>query len=191
VVVIPSATVGLDTAYTTSASQAKPGEAYYFQDVRKTDDTSIVGSPIEVFQGRITTRTYDFDVPENYKVLFWWGIALATSGKIVTTLNIPNANKNFTYTQMRTLYGTWAAAQAAGVKWSNNTNIVIPDTVTPSLGGYARKFIKLPKKVRFRQVFFTVVFDVISNGGVADATLRVYDLTVFVKQKQGVVRETS
>ena len=191
VVVIPSATVGLDTAYTTSASQAKPTEAYFFQDIRKTDDVGTVGSTIEVFQGSIQTKTYDFDMPQSYKVMFWWGIAVATSGKFTATLNIPNANRNFTYTQMRTLYGTWAAAQAASIKWSNNTNVVIPDVITPSLGRYARKFIKLLKKVRFRQVYFTIVFDVISNGGIADATLRVYDLTIFVKQKQGVVRETS
>jgi hypothetical protein len=40
-------------------------------------------------------------------------------------------------------------------------------------------------------VYFTLSFDVVTNGGIADATLRVYDLTVFMKKKQGVVRETS
>jgi hypothetical protein len=191
IVVIPSATVGLDTAYATSASSAKPGESYWFQDVGKTDDVGAAGSPIEVFQGRIQTKTLDFDMPQSYKVLFWWGIAIATSGKFTATLNIPNANKNSTYSEILALYGTWASAQAVGIKWSNNKDINIPDTVLPTLGGYARKFIKLLKKVRFRQVYFTLVFDVISNGGVADATLRVYDLTIFMKQKQGVVRETS
>jgi hypothetical protein len=69
--------------------------------------------------------------------------------------------------------------------------VSIPSTVLPTLGRYARKFIKLFKKVRFRQVYFTVVFDVITNGGIADASLRIYDLTVLIKQKETVVKETS
>jgi hypothetical protein len=146
---------------------------------------------IEFFQGRITTKTYDFDLPHAYKVCFWWGIAVATSGKFVATLNIPNANRNLTYHEVRALRGSWATAAANGVKWSNNSDVIIPDTITPTLGGYARKFIKLLKKVRFRQVYFTVVFDVVTNGGIADASLRVYDLTIFIKKKQIVVKETS
>lgn len=196
VVVIPSATVGLDTAYAMSASLSKPAESYQFQDVRATTSSGLVGgvpSPagIEFFQGKITTKTYDFDVPHAYKVCFWWGIAVATSGKFVGVLNIPNASRNSTYHEIRASRGTWANAALNGVKWSNNVSIPISDTITPTLGGYARKFIKMLKKVRFRQIFFTITFDVITNGGIADATLRVYDLTIFMKKKQIVVKETS
>jgi len=195
-VVIPSATVGLDTAYAMSASLSKPAESYQFQDVRATTSSGLVAgvpSPanIEFFQGKITTKTYDFDMPYAYKVCFWWGIAVATSGKFVGVLNIPNASRNSTYREVRAARGTWANAALNGVKWSNNISIPIADTITPTLGGYARKFIKMLKKVRFRQIYFTLVFDVITNGGIADASLRVYDLTIFVKKKQIVVKETS
>jgi hypothetical protein len=190
VVVIPSATVGLDTAYTTTASQAKSTEAYYFQDIRRTDDVG-QGGLVETFQGSITTKTYDFDTPQSFKVIFWWGIAVATSGKFNAALVIPNARKNMTYREAKTLYATWAAAATAKQAWASNTPITVLETILPTLGRYARKFIKLMKKVRFRQIYFTFVFDVIGNGGIADASLRVYDLTVLIKQKETVVKETS
>lgn len=191
VVVIPSATVGLDTAYTTSASQAKPAEAYQFQDIRNVDYTGVTPTTAEIFQGMIQTKTYDFDLPQSYKVLFWWGIAVATSGKSVTVLTIPNANRNMTYREAFNTYGTWAAAIAAKRTWASNTPVVVTSTIYPSLGRYARKFLKVLKKVRFRQVYFTITFDVITNGGIADASLRLYDLTIFMKKKQTVVKETS
>lgn len=191
-VVIPSATVGLDTAYATSASQAKPTEGYRFQDTRLVDNTGN-GTPVgaEVFQGLIQTKTYDFDIPQKYKVIFWWGIAVATSGALTGTLVIPNARKNTTYQEAFDKYGTWSAALAGGQQWASNTPITIPDTVLPTLGRYARKFIKMLKKVRFRQVYFTLVFDVVTNGGIADASLRLYDLTILIKEKATVVKETS
>lgn len=153
--------------------------------------TGAIPTNSEVFQGKITTKTYDFDLPHSYKVLFWWGLSVATSGKFGAAINIPNAQRNFTYRQIYNLYGNWAAAQAANIKWSNNSDIVIPETVIPTLGGYARKFIKMLKKIRYRQIFWTLVFDIVTNNGVADASLRVYDLTAFMKKKETVVRETS
>lgn len=153
--------------------------------------TSAAPVGVEVFQARITTKTYDFDVPQSYKVNFWWGIAVATSGKIVASLVIPNARQNMTWKEAYQKYGTWAVAISSLQQWSSNTPIVITDTVQPTLGRYARKFIKLLKKVRFRQIYFTITFDVITNGGIADASLRIYDLTVLIKQKETVVKETS
>jgi hypothetical protein len=191
VVVIPSATVGLDTAYTTSASQAKPAETYSFQDIRNVDYSGNLPTTAEVFQGMIQTKTYDFDLPQSYKVHFWWGVAVATSGKTVAVLTIPNANRNMTYQQAKDLYVTWAAAITAKQSWASNTPVIITDTIYPSLGKYARKFLKVQKKVRFRQVFYTITFDIVTNGGIADAALRLYDLTVLIKAKETVVKQTS
>lgn len=146
---------------------------------------------VENFKARITTKTYDFDLPQAFKVIFWWGIAVATSGNFTATLNIPNAKANKTWGEARTQYGTFAVALSAQQQWADNTPIVVSDVIQPTLGRYARKFVKLLKKVRFRQVYFTIIFDVITNGGIADASLRVYDLTIFIKKKQGVVKETS
>lgn len=146
---------------------------------------------VERFHGKITTKTYDFEIAHTFKVMFWWGISIATSGKFTGSLNIPNANRNLTYQQAKDLYGIWSVAQAAKVPWSSNTSISVFDTVTPTLGKYARKFIKLLKKVRFRQIYYTLDMDVITNNGLADASLRVYDMTVFIKSKETVVKETT
>jgi hypothetical protein len=153
--------------------------------------TQSVTPAVEVFKGQITTKTYDFDVPQMYKVHFWWGLSVATSGKFTASLVIPNARKNMTWREAFTLYGTWAVAIANKQAWSSNANVIVIDTVLPTLGKYARKFIKLMKKVRFRQVYYTIVFDILGNGGIADASLRVYDITVLIKQKETVVKETS
>ena len=153
--------------------------------VQATDTT------IERFKGRIITKTYDFDVPHAYKVHFMWGISIATSGKVYGALIIPNARQNMTYQEALDKYGTFAAAIAAVQTWSSNTPVTIPDTILPSLGKYGRKYLKVLKKVRFRQILYTLDMDVITNRGIADASLRLYDLTVFLKQKETVVKTTS
>lgn len=191
VVVIPSASVGLDTAYAHSATSTNPGKGFYFQDDRKTLYSGPGDVTNEIFTARIKTRTYDFDIPENYKVMFWWGVAIATSGNFTASSTLPNANPSMSWAQAQATYGSWAAAIAAGVTWAANTNVVTNTVTAPTLGKYARKFVKLPKKMRFRQIYYTLVCDVITNGGIADATLRIYDLTVHVKQKQSVVKGTS
>jgi hypothetical protein len=145
----------------------------------------------EWFQGKITTKTFDFDAPQSYKVLFWWGIAVATSANVYSTITIPNATRNLTWAEAQTAYGSWLGAAAVGAKWSSNPDASVTKTVLPQLGKYSRKFIKLPKKIRFRQVIFSLTFDILTNAGIADATLRIYDLTIFIKQKQTVVKEVS
>lgn len=193
VVVIPSATVGLDTAYASSASISLATQSYLFKDDRRTSDDGVIpqNPQIERFTASINTKTYDFDVPHAYKVMFMWGISVATSGKVAAELVIPNARRNATYQELQNLYSTFAAAQSASVTWASNTPVVVHDDVLPSLGRYSRKYLKVLKKVRFRQIYFTLVMDVITNHGLADASIRLYDLTVFLKQKELVVKETS
>lgn len=190
-VVIPSASVGLDTAYAHSASSTNAGAGFFFQDDRKTLYSGPGDVTNEVFQGRIKTRTYDYDVPENYKLQFWWGAAIATSGSFTATASIPNAKPNLSWADAQAQYGSWGAAIAAGLTWGSSSNVDVTITVAPTLGKYARKFVKLPKKMRFRQIYYTLVCDVVTNSGIADASLRIYDLTVHVKQKQAVVKGTS
>lgn len=187
IVVIPSATIGLDTAYAASASQSKPAEIYYFQDIR----TKTSGGTAEVFQGIVTTKTYDFDTPHSYKVHFWWGISVATSGSTFATVVVPNANRNKTWRELRTQYTTWTAAQTAGEQWAGNTDVIVADTTLVTLGKYARKFYKNMRKLRFRQIYYRIVFDITGNNATQDSSIRLYDLTVFIKQKETVVKKVS
>jgi WD40 repeat protein len=83
------------------------------------------------------------------------------------------------------------AAQAGLQTWASNADVVITDTTLVSYGQYARKFYKLLKKMRFRQIYFKIEFDIVGNTITDDSSIRVYDLTAFVKQKETVVKEVS
>lgn len=183
-VTVPSADIGLDTAYATSASSNDPAKVYYFRDDRVTG----VGT-VESFNCMITTKTYDLDVPQQYKVLFWWGLNIATSGNTTVSAVVPNAGSNYTWDFLKANY-TWNSAKAAGILWSNNDKVTISKTVPSTLGKYARKLLKLGQKFRFRQVFFTVSAAALSNT-VGDASVRIYDITALINSKETVVKETS
>lgn len=184
IVTIPSADIGLDTAYATSASSSDPNQVYYFRDDRITG----VGT-VEAFTCSITTKTYDLDIPHVFKVLYWWGLNIATSGDTTAAAVVPNAGQNYTWNYMLANY-TWAGANTAGIKWSNNDMVVVSQTVASTLGKFAKKFLKLAKKLRFRQIYFTVSAVAVSNS-ISDASVRIYDLTAIVKSKETVVKGTS
>jgi hypothetical protein len=148
-----------------------------------------VGS--ELFYGRITTKLMDFDFPHLYKVMFWWGISVATSGKFTAMTNVFNPGKKLTWGQALSQYGSWGAARAAGVTWGNNTNLINNQGVTYGADAYYRKFVKLMKKLRFRQMSFSADFDIITNNNAADASLRFFDAIVYIKAKANVVKETN
>jgi hypothetical protein len=148
-----------------------------------------VGS--ELFYGRLTTKLMDFNFPHLYKVMFWWGISVATSGKFTVMTNVFNPGKKLTWGQALAQYGSWGAARAAGVTWGNNTNLINNQGVTYSADAYYRKFVKLMKKLRFRQMSFSADFDIITNNNSADASLRFFDAIVYIKAKANVVKETN
>lgn len=181
-VTIPSSDIGLDTAYATSSNA--PGTLYYFRDDRVTG----IGTA-ESFTCTVITKTYDLDIPHLYKVLFWWGLQIATSGTITATVTVPNAGANYTWDFWKATY-TWATILASTVKWSNNDIVMTQNVITPTLGKYARKFLKLGKKMRFRQINFTVSADAQTNT-VGDASVRIFDITILTGSKETVVKQTS
>lgn len=171
-----------DTAYAHSITTTDPGILYKFQDDRVTGVQSE-----EDFTCVITTKTYDFDASWSFKVLFWWGMTLATSGSTTAQVMVPNAQPNNTWQFLHDNY-TWDSANTAGILWSNAPQIVFSTVVLPGLGSYARKFLKFQKKMRFRQAFFKITTNARSNS-IGDAVVRIYDLVVFVNKKETVVKE--
>ena len=181
-VTIPSADIGLDTAYATSATNVPA--VFFFRDDRITG----VGS-IEAFSCSVLTKTYDLDIPHLYKVLFWWALQIATSGTVTATATAPNAGTNYTWNAWKAGY-TWDALKASSITWSNADMVIAQNVVAPTLGKYARKVLKLGHKLRFRQINFTVSADAQTNI-VGDASVRLYDITILTNQKETVVRGTS
>lgn len=184
VVSIPSATIGLDVAYAHSASTDTAGELFTFID----DRTTGVGTD-ETFTCSITTKTYDFDVPHKFKMINMWQLQIATSSDADGSFTIPNSSIPPTWYEWGQTY-TWYSINAAGITWNNQTAVTSTKTVTPTGGAYGRKIIKYGTKQRFRQGYFTISCPAVANT-VLDSSVKLYDITVFLTQKQNVVRETT
>ena len=184
VFVVPSSTT-LDTVYAHSISSSDPIELHYFQD-----DRVINVGLNESFNCSIVTKTYDFDMSWSFKVIFWWGMTIASSGATTATVQVPNASYNYTWAGLNTAMGSWGAANASHILWSNNPPVISTSTVPSEKGSYARKFLKFNKKLRFRQLFFTISTPALNNT-VGDACVRIYDLSVFLHQKETVSARTT
>lgn len=185
---IPSADVGLDTAFASSSSTSDNGKVYFLQDDRITG-VGGTGNAGESFECKIVTKTYDYDIPYAFKVMFWWGLSIATTGITHVGVNVPNAGRNPTWDEWKAAY-TWDSINAAGISWSSNDKVIYQKSIPSALGGYARKFLKLPKKLRFRQAYFTVATEAKANT-IGDASVRIFDITTFMLERETVVKETS
>lgn len=184
IAIIPTADVGLDTAYAASATSAQPGKIFFFRDDRITE----VGVA-ENFNCRVVTKLYDYQVPSQYKRLFMAVLQIATSGTTTITARVPNAGQNPTWNYWKATY-TWDSIKAAGIKWSSNPDVMVQNVITVSQGAFARKALKCLKKMRFRQIQFTISTAAETNN-IANAAVRIYDLTTFVLQAETLVKATS
>jgi hypothetical protein len=176
-----------------SVSQSTGGLFYQY-------DNRVTNLGNETFNCSIVTKTYDFDLAWAYKVMFWWGVSIATSGGTTAQVVIPNAGSNYTWNNIQvaaTPDGSWGAAHNVPIRWNNTPVIGWPVApVTPismNLPPYGRKFLKLQKKVRFRQLYFTITTPAIINATAinADSTVRIYSISVFLNKKEVVVRTTT
>ena len=185
VVSIPSATIGLDVAYAHSASTDTEGELFTFTD----DRTTGVGTD-EAFNCEIVTKTYDFDVPHKFKMMNMWMLQIATSSNTTATMTVPNSSVPPTWYQWKNTY-SWYSINAAGVTWNQQTAVTFTQTIQPSAGIYGRKLLKLGTKRRFRQTYFTITTPASTNSDATDSAVKIFDLTVFLSQKEHVVKETT
>lgn len=177
---------GQDVAYASSISISAPNLLLSIVD----DRTTNVGT-VENFNCSIITKTYDFDISWAFKVMFWWGMTIATLGQTTVVANVPNATFNYTWNELAAIYPSWQTAKDAGIKWSNNPPTIANSSYPAEKGSFARKFLKFNKKVRFRQIFFTVTTNVVNNFSAGDSCVRIYDMTAFVNQKETVVARTT
>lgn len=185
--IIPSTTVGLDYAY---AHPADSGQVslYFFQDDR-VSGVGGTGSLGEAFNCSIISKTYDFDIPYKFKKQFWWAAVIATSGNTTFTTTIPNAMEQITWDYAKAAY-KWQDGVAIPVTWGDSGDLVITEVVQPTLGRYFRKIIKLEQALRFRQVIYALSTVAISNS-YSDASVRIYQLTTFLQEKETIVKKVS
>jgi hypothetical protein len=184
--VVPSASVGLDVAYAMSGSSLLGGQVFFIRDSRV--DGIGTADVQETFTCSIQTKTFDFDIPYAFKVMTKWGLSIATLSDTVCKTVVPNAGRNYTWAQWAAY--TWQQLNVMGMQWSNNTNVINQTIRVSDLGNYARKYLRLKGKQRFRQLYFTVNSDTVANT-VSDAVVRIYDITIHLVPRAEVTKGTN
>lgn len=133
---------------------------------------------------KIITKDYTFDLPWQFKRLFFWGADVRTD-RDVTGIVTPIV---FGFTP------TWG--DLASLTWDELNTWQMPTTAsvritTPVTGGLGtlKRFIKFNKSLRFRQIKFEVEME--TDGTLAEGPTRFYSLTLFVGTKQTVSKQVS
>lgn len=174
----PGSTTSTPRAYFSSVSRNN-GRTY-----RVTDEVGLVS---EGMVCSFTTKNFDYQSSSKFKRLFWWGIDLVANVSVTTRANPIRFAQQVTWDQVSTM--TWD--QIKKFTWDRpmdvDTSIVQTIPVQGAAG--ARKFIKLKKSLRFRQIFFKVSAN--TSGDSSTAPLRIFSLSTWVADKQQVTKQLS
>lgn len=182
IVVIPTASLGLDTAYMHTATTDDPGKVYLFRDDRVTS----VGSS-EDFDCTITTKVMNFDIPQGFKAISHGGLDVATSGNVQTTIKIPNSAENNTW-DYEAAHFIWSDIG----NWDDQDQTIYTNTIAPGAGEYNVKFLRcIQQKFRFRTVYFTFTIGAEASTNGADSSVKVVDMVVYLREAQQVPKETN
>lgn len=182
IVVIPTANLGLDTAYMHSSTTADPNKIYFFRDDRVTG----VGTN-ETFSWSLQTKITHFDIPHQFKAITHGHVEIATSGNLTTTIRIPNSQRNPTW-DYEASHFDW---QDAG-KWDDFDLTAYTSVVAPAAGEYNVKDIKsIKQKFRFRTMYIQLSGDVVASTNGADSSVKVLGVVVYLKEAQQVAKETN
>lgn len=134
----------------------------------------------EVFQCVVQTKNFNYDQSSKYKRLFWWGADVVFRGQLVAVANPIVFSGSVTWGQL--LSRTWG--QLLAFTWAQPASPVLSVTtaINTTGTGSTRKFIKLNKGLRFRQISYTLTFS--TDGSVSSAPVRLFSLTTFVSLKE-------
>lgn len=111
----------------------------------------------------ITTKTYSFESPGTFKVLFWWGIDALFNGKVRGYVN--------------------------PVVFPESDDPDIETEVNSTGSKVERKFVKAVKKLRFRQISFRVEIE--TDGSPSRAPARLFSIAAYMMNKQTVPKQVS
>lgn len=139
----------------------------------------------EPIECTVVTKNYDYQSAHTFKRLSWWGADLITRGRIEATVTPIVHAPGVTWAQTRPR--TWEQLQS----WNRPLDVEITVTdplVSEESTGY-RKFIKLLKSLRFRQINFRLKFFV--DGTPLTSPAKLFTLTTFVGVKERVSQKVS
>jgi hypothetical protein len=143
----------------------------------------------ETYTCELQTKNYNYQLSSNYKRLFWWGVDAVFRTRIRGWAVPVVQNAQVTWGQLFSqgvtwgdlLNGTWGSPFLGDISASSDYN----------LGGTGpvRKFVKMFKSLRFRQIYFRVVFD--TDGSIGSAPVNLFTITAFVGTKETVSKTVS
>lgn len=143
----------------------------------------------ENFQCEIRTKNFNYQNSSNFKRLFWWGLD-ATFRSRIQAWAVPVVQRSTV---------TWGALYSGNVTWGQLLNgtwgspIATAAEVTTeydlSSYGPIRKFVKFFKSLRFRQIYFRVVFD--TDGSLGTSPVNLFTITAYVATKETASKAVS
>jgi hypothetical protein len=160
--------------------------------IKVSDAYTSSSSAVELIECLIRTKSYDYQAPSAWKGLFWWGIDIKTV-RIVSVRAIPIAKTlPITWGQLSAYTHTQLAAGTFGNPLSFlNTSITILDSadVSNSQTENGRIFVKLQKRLKFRQISFEISMTTLGNSGTGPCKL--FSITSYVLPKENAVAKVS
>jgi hypothetical protein len=142
----------------------------------------------ETMQCKIRTKNFNYQASSIYKRLFWWGLDASFKGTVVGTAT--PINQTFTVPwQLLKDKETWGSMLQYLWQSPQEGSPAVTTSVTEFAVTFRRLFVKFLKSLRFRQIFFEVLFT--TNGSVSEAPVRLFSLTTYVNPKQTVSKEIS
>jgi hypothetical protein len=144
--------------------------------------TDLVTTDSEAFICTIQTKNYNYQASGVYKRLFWWGVDAIFRGQVTAKASPITFSQAITWTML----GAYQWGQINTFAWAQPAAPVIAvETIRATPGNSAiRKFVKMLKSLRFRQINYRLEFE--TNGDTTTAPVRLFSLTTYVRAQQKV-----
>jgi hypothetical protein len=143
----------------------------------------------ESYTCEVQTKNYNYQLSSNFKRLFWWGVDAVFRTRIrgwaVPVVHHAQVTWGQLYSQGVTwgqlLGGTWGSPFIGDLSVNSDYNL--------EGTGPMRKFVKMYKSMRFRQIYFKVIFD--TDGSIGTAPVNLFTITAYVGTKETVSKTVS
>ncbi len=181
-----------DTSYSYAWTGAANNSTTTKTAYRKARTLSIIDAfsagRAETMQCTVQTKNYNYEAPGQFKRMFYWGIDALFKGTVTGYANVVRLSSFPTWDQLLTR--TWD--QMLAFNW-NSIGVIDASTVATIVNtgsvNSGRKFVKLGNGLRFRQIFFRLVFN--TDGSPSTAPVRLFGIMTKVNTKETVVDQVT
>lgn len=149
-----------------------------------------IAGNVENMSCELRTKNYNYQLSSNFKRLFWWGVDAVFRTRLQGWAIPVVYSSSTTWGALRTAGKTWGQLLASGTWGSpDRASLEQKSDYTLSSSGPTRKFVKMFKSLRFRQIQFRLIFD--SDGTVGSSPISLFTITAYVGTKETVSKTVS